>query len=57
MSTTVREAMNTINGALDSLYEYMEHCEDVDEVFEDIAKAEGILETLVAKEEKKPIVF
>lgn len=50
----VREAMDTINGALDSLYEYMENCEDVDKVFEDIAKAEGILATLVAKEENKP---
>lgn len=49
---TVREAMNIINGALDSLYEFYDN--DADSAFEDISKAEAVLEKLVQKEEKKP---
>jgi endogenous inhibitor of DNA gyrase (YacG/DUF329 family) len=49
---TVREAMDIINGALDSLYEFYDN--DADSVFEDISKAEAVLEKLVQKEEKKP---
>jgi endogenous inhibitor of DNA gyrase (YacG/DUF329 family) len=55
MDMTIREAMDTINGALDSLYEFYADCDcDVDKVFEDIVKAESILEMLVAKEEERP---
>lgn len=49
---TVREAMDIINGALDSLYEFYDG--DADSAFEDISKAEAILEKLVQKEESKP---
>ena len=49
---TVREALNVINGALDSLYEFYDG--DADSAFEDISKAEAVLEKLVQKEEKKP---
>ena len=49
---TVREAMDIINGALDSLYEFYDG--DADSAFEDISKAEAVLEKLVQKEEKKP---
>ena len=52
MSMNVREAMDTINGALDSLYEFYDN--DADKYFEDITKAEAVLEGLVQKEEKKP---
>jgi uncharacterized protein with PIN domain len=49
---TVREAMDIINGALDSLYEFYDN--DADSVFENISKAEAVLEKLVQKEEEKP---
>jgi uncharacterized protein with PIN domain len=49
---TVREAMNTINGALDALYEF--YGKEADGVFEDISEAEAVLEKLVEKEESKP---
>lgn len=49
---TVREAMNIINGALDSLYEY--YGSDAAVEFEEIGAAEAVLEKLVQKEEKKP---
>lgn len=49
---TVREAMDTINGALDSLYEFYNG--DADSAFENISAAEAVLEKLVQKEEKKP---
>lgn len=49
---TVREAMNTINGALDSLYEY--YGSNAEAEFEEIGLAEAILEKLVQKEESKP---
>ena len=49
---TVREAMDIINGALDSLYEFYDN--DADSVLEDISAAEAVLEKLVQKEEKKP---
>lgn len=49
---TVREAMNIINGALDSLYEFYDN--DADSVFKNINVAEAVLENLVQKEEKKP---
>lgn len=49
---TVREAMNTINGALDALYEY--YGDNAEAEFEEIGLAEAILEKLVQKEEKKP---
>lgn len=47
---TVREAMDIINGALDSLYEFYDG--DVDSAFENISKAEAVLEGLVQKEER-----
>ena len=49
---TVREAMDIINGALDSLYEFYDN--DADSAFEDISAAEAVLEKLVQKEEQKP---
>jgi hypothetical protein len=49
---TVREAMDIINGALDSLYEFYDN--DADSVFENINAAEAVLENLVQKEEEKP---
>jgi uncharacterized protein with PIN domain len=49
---TVREAMNIINGALDSLYEFYDN--DADSMLEEIGAAEVVLEKLVKKEEKKP---
>lgn len=49
---TVREAMDIINGALDSLYEFYDN--DADSAFEDISVAEAVLEKLVQKEESKP---
>lgn len=49
---TVREAMDIINGALDSLYEFYDG--DADSAFENISKAEAVLEKLVQKEESKP---
>lgn len=49
---TVREAMDIINGALDSLYEY--YGSDAEAEFEEIGFAEAVLEKLVQKEEKKP---
>ena len=49
---TVREAMDIINGALDSLYEFYDN--DADSVFKNINVAEAVLENLVQKEEKKP---
>lgn len=49
---TVREAMNIINGALDSLYEFYDN--DADSMFEEISAAEEVLEKLVQKEESKP---
>ena len=48
---TVREAMDIINGALDSLYEFYDN--DADSVFKNINVAEAVLENLVQKEEKK----
>ena len=48
---TVRDAMNIINGALDSLYEYID--DDVGSMFE-ISAAKAVLEKLVQKEEEKP---
>ena len=49
---TVREAMNIINGALDSLYEFYDN--DADSMLEEISSAEAVLEKLVKKEEKEP---
>lgn len=49
---TAREAMDIINGALDSLYEFYDN--DADSVFENISAAEAVLEKLVQKEEEKP---
>lgn len=49
---TVREAMDIINGALDSLYEFYDN--DADSAFEDISAAEAVLEKFVQKEEQKP---
>ena len=49
---TVREAMDIINGALDSLYEF--YGDDAEDIFEKIVAAEGTLEKLVQKEEQKP---
>lgn len=49
---TVREAMNIINGALDSLYEFYDN--DADSVFKNINVAEAVLEKLVKKEDNKP---
>ena len=49
---TVREAMDIINRALDSLYEFYDG--DADSAFENISKAEAVLEKLVQTEEKKP---
>lgn len=49
---TVREAMDVISGALDSLYEFYDN--DADSVFKNINVAEAVLENLVQKEEKKP---
>lgn len=49
---TVREAMDIINRALDSLYEFYDG--DADSAFENISKAEAVLEKLVQKEESKP---
>lgn len=50
---TVKEAMNIINGALDSLYEY--YGSDAAEEFEEISLAEAVLEKFIKKkEEKKP---
>lgn len=46
---TVREAMDIINGALDSLYEFYGY-----DVLEEIGVAEAVLEKLVQKEESKP---
>ena len=48
----IREAMDIINGALDSLYEFYDG--DADSAFENISKAEAVLEKLVQKEENKP---
>lgn len=49
---TVREAMDIINGALDSLYEY--YGSNAEAEFEEIGLAEAVLEKLVKKEESKP---
>ena len=49
---TVREAMDIINGALDSLYEY--YGKNAETEFEEIGPAEAVLEKLVQKEENKP---
>lgn len=49
---TVREAMDIINGALDSLYEFYDN--DADSMLEEIGAAEAVLEKLVQKEESKP---
>jgi uncharacterized protein with PIN domain len=49
---TVREAMDIINRALDSLYEFYDN--DADSVFENINAAEAVLENLVQKKEEKP---
>jgi uncharacterized protein with PIN domain len=49
---TVREAMDIINGALESLYEFYDN--DADSALENISAAEAVLENLVQKEEKKP---
>ena len=49
---TVREAMDTIHGALDVLYEFYGH--DAESVFEDIDIAEDVLEKIVQIEESKP---
>ena len=49
---TVREAMDIINGAIDSLYEFYDN--DADSVLENISAAEAVLEKLVQKEEEKP---
>jgi len=48
----VREAMDIINGALDSLYQY--YGSEAEAEFEEIGLAEAVLEKLVQKEEKKP---
>ena len=50
---TVREAMDVISGALDSLYEFYNDAE-VEGLFEEIGKAEAVIYELVKKEEKKP---
>ena len=49
---TVREAMDIINGALDSLYEYYGKNDEAE--FYEIGLAEAVLEKLVQKEESKP---
>ncbi len=48
---TVREAMDIISGALDSLYEFYNDAE-AKELFEEIGKAEAVIYELIKKEER-----
>lgn len=50
---TVREAMDVISGALDSLYEFYNNAE-AEKLFEEIGKAEAVIHELIQKEEKEP---
>ena len=50
----VREAMDVISGALDSLYEFYTDTDEAETAFETIGLAEAILEKLVKKEYNKP---
>lgn len=48
---TVREALDVISGALDSLYEFYNDAE-AEELFDEIGKAEAVIYELVKKEER-----
>ena len=49
---TVREAMNIINGALDSLYEFYSDTDEAESVFEEIGLAEEVLEKFIEKKDR-----
>lgn len=50
---TVREAMDVISGALDSLYEFYNDAE-AEKLFDEIGEAEAVIHELVKKEEERP---